>query len=227
MQAWIRSCCSPRKSRSAVAIKLLLTGALLAAGAWAHDPITTKLTWSKEISRVVYQHCASCHRPQGRAMPLLTYEEARPWAKAIRDEVLNRRMPPWDAVKGVGEFRDDPSLSLPEMDLLVNWVEGGAPEGDPVYLPPVPRTPDPPLEPDGRGREVRDRLTLTAAMTLRAIRPSGAVEVVASLPGGEVKRLLWVRGFHPEWNRTYVLRTPLRLPKGTQLIIYGAPVEIR
>jgi hypothetical protein len=207
-----------------VAIRLLSTGALLAAGAWAHDPITTKLTWSKEISRVVYQHCASCHRPQGRAMPLLTYEEARPWAKAIRDEVLNRRMPPWDAVKGVGEFRDDPSLSLPEMDLLVNWVEGGAPEGDPVYLPPVPRAPDPPPEPAGRGREVRDRLTLTAAMTLRSIRPSGAVEVVASLPGGEVKRLLWIRDFHPDWNRAYVMRTPLRLPKGTELIIYGVPV---
>ena len=68
-------------------------------------------------------------------MSLLTYEEARPWAKAIRDEVLNRRMPPWDPVKGVGQFRDDPSLSQPEMDLLVSWVEGGAPEGNPIYLP--------------------------------------------------------------------------------------------
>uniref|UniRef100_Q020C3 Cytochrome c domain-containing protein n=1 Tax=Solibacter usitatus (strain Ellin6076) TaxID=234267 RepID=Q020C3_SOLUE len=199
---------------------------VIAAAARAHDPITTKLTWSKEISRVVYQHCASCHRPAGRAMPLLTYEEARPWAKAIRDEVLNRRMPPWDAVKGVGEFRNDPSLSLPEMDLLVNWVEGGAPEGDPVYLPTVPGVPEPPVEPGGRGREVRDRLTLTAPMTLRAIHPSGAVEVVAALPDGSIKRLLWVRDFRPEWNRSYVLRTPLRLPKGTQLMAYGAPVEI-
>ena len=72
-------------------------------------------------------------------MPLTTYADARPWAKAIRDEVLNRRMPPWDAVKGVGEFRDDPSLSQPEMDLFVNWVEGGAPEGDEIYLPPERR----------------------------------------------------------------------------------------
>ena len=68
-------------------------------------------------------------------MSLLTYEQARPWAKAIRDEVLNRRMPPWDAVKGVGQFRDDLSLTQPEMDLLVSWVEGGAPEGNPIYLP--------------------------------------------------------------------------------------------
>ena len=226
MPHWIPSYCSPRGNRNAVAIKLLLAGVVLAATARAHDPITTKLTWSKEISRVVYQHCASCHRPEGRAMPLLTYEEARPWAKAIRDEVLNRRMPPWDAVKGVGQFHDDPSLSLPEMDLLVNWVEGGAPEGDPVYLPPVPPVPAPSVEPQGRRRDVRDRMTLSAPMTLRAIHPSGAVEVVAALPDGSVKRLLWVREFRPEWNRNYVLRTPLRLPKGTQLIIYGAPVEI-
>src|SRR3954471_24469127 len=123
-------------------IRVIVIGAALAAAAFAHDPITTNLTWSKEISRIVYQRCANCHRPQGRAMSLLTYEEARPWAKAIRDEVLNRRMPPWGAVKGVGEFRDDASLSQTEMDLLVNWVEGGAPEGDAIYLPPVPRVED-------------------------------------------------------------------------------------
>ncbi len=115
--------------------RLLLSVALFLPLAFAHDPITTNLTWSKEISRLVYRHCAGCHRPEGRAMALLTYEQARPWAKAIRDEVLNRRMPPWDAVKGVGQFRDDPSLSQSEMDLLVSWVEGGAPEGNPIYLP--------------------------------------------------------------------------------------------
>src|SRR5436190_23890526 len=114
-------------------------GLLLAVPLFAHDPITTSLTWSKEISRLVQQHCASCHRPGGRAMSLLTYEEARPWAKAIRDEVLNRRMPPWDAVKGVGDFRGDRSLSQAELDVVVNWVEGGAPEGDPAYLP-APRS---------------------------------------------------------------------------------------
>src|SRR5262245_8576752 len=111
---------------------------LLALPAAAHDPITTTLTWSREISRVVFAHCVACHRPEGRAFPLTTYEDARPWAKAIRDEVLNRRMPPWDAVKGVGTFRNDPSLSLPELDLIVRWVEGGAPEGKPDYLPAKP-----------------------------------------------------------------------------------------
>jgi mono/diheme cytochrome c family protein len=208
-------------------IRSVLAGAAFAAAAWAHDPITTNLTWTKEISRVVYQHCAGCHRPGGRAMSLLTYEEARPWAKAIRDEVLNRRMPPWDAVKGVGEFRDDPSLSQPEMDLLVSWVEGGAPEGNPIYLPASPRAEEEIAKPEAAGTEVREARSVKAAMRLHAITPSGAVEVVASLPDGQVKRLLWIPDFRAEWNRTYVLKTPLRLPVGSKLLVYGAPVRIR
>jgi len=208
-------------------IRSVILGAAVAIAAQAHDPITTNLTWSKEISRVVYQHCAGCHRPGGRAMSLLTYEDARPWAKAIRDEVLNRRMPPWDAVKGVGEFRGDPSLSQPEMDLLVSWVEGGAPEGNPIYLPPAARIPDEAAKAAPGITVVRATLEVKTAMTLHAITPSGAVEIVASLPGGAVKRLLWVRDFRPEWNRTYVLRTPLRLPVGSKLLVYGAPVRMR
>jgi len=190
----------------------------------AHDVITTNLTWSKEISRVVYQHCASCHHEGGRAFSLTTYEDARPWAKAIRDEVLNRRMPPWDAVKGVGEFRDDPSLSVPEIDLVVNWVEGGAPEGNPIYAPPR-RSWDQDTHLAGSpnaGIELKQARTLTAAITVTAIRPMGAVEVAALLPDQSVRRLLWVREFRAEWNRTYMLARPVRLPKGTRLVVYGA-----
>jgi hypothetical protein len=196
-----------------------------ATAAFAHDPITTRLTWSKEISRVVYRRCASCHRPEGPAFSLRTYEDARPWAKGIRDEVLSRRMPPWDAVKGVGEFRDDAGLSLPEMDLIVNWVEGGAPEGDPAYLPSKPRL-DAPRAESGAGVEFRGRSTLSAERTLRGIRPSAAAEVAAVLPGGDVRRLLWVRNFRPEWNRTYWLRTPEKLPRGTSIVITGGPVQL-
>jgi hypothetical protein len=192
----------------------------------AHEPITTKLTWSKEISRVVYQHCAGCHREGGRAFSLMTYEAARPWAKAIRDEVLNRRMPPWDAVKGVGEFRDDPSLSLPEMDLIVAWVEGGAPEGNPAYLPAEPKGKAPVDEAHGQGITLRETMTLAAPMTIAGIRPTGAVEVAALLPDGSVRRLIWIRRFRPEWNRTYWLRAPMRLPKGARLVLTGASVTL-
>src|SRR5438876_898608 len=97
----------------------------------AHEIITTKLTWTQEISRIVYKRCASCHREGGAApMSLLSYDEARPWAKAIRDEVAERRMPPWGAVKGFGDFRNDASLTDPEIEMMILWVEGGAPKGD-------------------------------------------------------------------------------------------------
>jgi hypothetical protein len=125
---------SPRCGRHAACLLLGLAAPL----AVAHDPITTKLLWTQEISRIVNRHCASCHREGGAAMSLETYDDARPWAKAIRDEVLARRMPPWGAVKGVGDFRDDPSLSQIEIDMIVHWVEGGAPKGDDIYLPPAP-----------------------------------------------------------------------------------------
>jgi hypothetical protein len=210
------------------ATRLLLSGALFLSTAFCHDPITTNLTWSKEVSRLVYRHCAECHRPEGRAMPLLTYEQARPWAKAIRDEVLNRRMPPWDAVKGVGQFRDDPSLTQPEMDLLVSWVEGGAPEGNPVYLQELARGVAPPAtELPGKGIELRQSTTLTAPMVLTGIRPEGALELSAILPDRSVHHLIWIPVFRPEWNRTYYLRTPLKLPKGTKLELLGSGAQLK
>ena len=151
-------------------------------------------------------------------MSLLTYEEARPWAKAIRDEVLNRRMPPWDAVKGVGQFRDDPSLSQPEMDLLVSWVEGGAPEGNPIYLPDRRAR----VETSRRGRsggqgiELRESTTLTAPMMLTGIRPEGPLELSAILPDRSVHHLIWIPRF-PAGVESHVLLCALRckLPEGT------------
>src|SRR2546425_12062050 len=115
--------------------------------AFAHDPITTKVTFNKEVIRILERRCLGCHREGGVApMSLGTYAEARPWAKAIKEEILERRMPPWNAAKGFGEYENDRSLSQLETELLVDWVEGGAPKGDDKDIPkPVssePRTPD-------------------------------------------------------------------------------------
>ncbi|MEK6405982.1 MAG: hypothetical protein AABN34_03355 [Acidobacteriota bacterium] len=79
-----------------------------------------------------------CHHTGGIAMSLATYDEARPWAKAIKEEILEKRMPPWPAAKGYGEFRNAPSLTQRDVDLIVNWVEGGAPKGDDKDLPAAP-----------------------------------------------------------------------------------------
>jgi hypothetical protein len=104
----------------------------------AHEPITTKVRFNKEIIRILQRSCLGCHQPGGIAMSLATYEEARPWAKAIKEEILEKRMPPWRAVKGYGEFRNAPPLAQREVDLIVNWVEGGAPKGDDKDLPAGP-----------------------------------------------------------------------------------------
>jgi mono/diheme cytochrome c family protein len=104
----------------------------------AHEPITTKVRFNKEVVRILQRSCLGCHRPGGIAMSLATYDEARPWAKAIKEEVLNKRMPPWHAVKGFGDFRNAPLLTQREVDLLVNWVEGGAPKGEESDLPTAP-----------------------------------------------------------------------------------------
>jgi len=111
---------------------------LLSAGAvaaWSHDIITTPITFDREIARIIYAHCASCHHEGGAAFSLMTYKEARPWAEAIKDEVLGDTMPPWGAVKGFGDFRNDQALTPEQIELIVNWNDGGKPEGEEKDLP--------------------------------------------------------------------------------------------
>ena len=108
-----------------------------------HPRITTTLLWVRDIAPILQRRCFTCHSPNNVAMSLTTYNEARPWAAAIREEVLTRHMPPWSAVAGYGRFENDPSLTQGEWDLLVAWVDGGAPSGQtlqeadmsPVYVP--------------------------------------------------------------------------------------------
>jgi len=213
-------------------IRALCVSFVCTAAAFAHDPITTKLLWTQEISRLIYRHCASCHHDGGAAMSLMTYEEARPWAKAIRDEVISRRMPPWGPVKGVGEFRDDPSLSQIEIDMIVNWVEGGAPEGNEIYLPPAPRSyPQPSAPRMGREWTVSTAapITLAEAVELAGVRPARlatgeSLEVTAYLPDGAVRRLIWIRGWRPQWLRTFYFRRAVRLPKGSRVKVFSGRV---
>lgn len=203
----------------------------LAQAALAHDVISTKLLWTQEISRIVYHHCASCHREGGSAMALMTYEDVRPWAKAIRDEVVSRRMPPWGPVKGVGEFRDDPSLSQIEIDMIVNWVEGGAPKGDDAYLPATPhfaREPKPPPERElvfrsGAPQVVPDDLTVVGIRPHRVDR-GASFEVTAYKPDSTVERLIWIRHEPGGGERTYFFRQPMTLPKGTRIAVYANQV---
>ena len=203
--------------------RALTLAVLMALFSSAHDVITTPITFSREISRLVYSRCASCHRQGGSAFSLVTYEEARPWAKAIKEEVLERRMPPWGAVKGFGLFQDDRGLTLEQIELIADWVEGGAPEGDPALLPKRPdfeRTPAP--APAGPEIAVEGEIALRAPLTLAGIHagkvPEGAsLMVTAARPDGSIEPLLWLYDYKPQFARSYWYTAALKLPSGTRI----------
>ncbi len=192
----------------------------------AHDVISTKLTWSREISRVVYKHCIQCHTGD---VSFASYDDARPWAKAIKEEVLSRRMPPWGAVKGFGEFQNDNSLTQEEIGLIAQWVEGGAPEGDPNLMPdrPAGAAPKTPARP---GIPVSSPLTLTHDTLLEAIRPVqnvASAKITAVKPDGTIEPLLWLYNYNAKLSQTFVYKTPLFLSKGTRIeMTTPVPVEL-
>jgi hypothetical protein len=193
----------------------------------AHDVITTKLTWNREISRIVLLRCAICHHTGGSAFSMMTYAEARPWAVAIKEEVLSRRMPPWGAVKGFGDFRNDQGLTAEQIEWITAWVGGGVPEGDPSDLETNPKIPEPapPVPTTGEllvGGDVR----LTREFTVDGILPLSvpdqkSLQIIATLPDGRIEPLLWLYEYKSIFVHPFLLRTPLKLPKGT--LIVGVP----
>ena len=99
-------------------------------------------TFSKEVAPILYKNCTNCHRPgQIAPMSLLSYKEARPWAKSIATRVANATMPPWHADPAHGEFVNDRRLTENEKATLLAWASGGAPEGNVAELPPAPTYP--------------------------------------------------------------------------------------
>ena len=90
------------------------------------------VTFHKDVAPILEARCQGCHRPGEVApMSLLTYQDARPYAKAIRAAVLQKTMPPWFAEPGIGHFANDRTLPQSEIDVLVRWADSGAREGDP------------------------------------------------------------------------------------------------
>ncbi len=96
-------------------------------------------TFYKDVLPILQTHCQRCHRPGEVApMPLVTYEETKPWAPAIAASVQSRMMPPWFADPNTGHFADDPSLTAAQIEILTAWSKAGASSGDPKDAPPAP-----------------------------------------------------------------------------------------
>jgi hypothetical protein len=108
-----------------------------------HVPITTKIVFNREIAQIFQKKCFQCHTDGNVSVPLTTYREARPWAVAIKEEILEKKMPPWGAASGYGHFANDMSLTGREISLILSWADGGAPSGvlladedkPPVFIP--------------------------------------------------------------------------------------------
>ena len=136
-------------TKRSVRIGSVLAAALAAAapalaGAQAATGVA-EATFTKDIVPILQRSCQVCHR-QGEMAPmsLVTYQEVRPWARAIKSRVIAREMPPWHVDKNIGiqSFKDDPSLSDEEIAMVAAWVDNGAPQGDAADLPPPVEFPD-------------------------------------------------------------------------------------
>lgn len=220
--------------RGAATFGVLAVAASLAAvvNVAAHDPIKTRVTWTGDIARIVAARCVTCHHPGARdTMSLATYEEARPWARAIKEEVITRRMPVWHVVRGYGDFSNDPSLSAFDIALVSAWVDGGAPKGTPADVlkragSMNPWTPEAVKFPAG-AREVTVACGEGQAPvgTLLAIRPELAkgtsVGVAMKRPDGHVDIIGWIREYDPRFPWTYQLRVPMTV--APQTVISAQP----
>jgi hypothetical protein len=140
---------------------------LISAPALAQDQIT----FTKHVAPILQERCQVCHRSGMIApMSLVTYEETRPYAKAIKAQVITRDMPPWHIDKSVGiqHFSNDVSLNDKEIETIVKWVDGGAQQGNPSDMPP------PRKFPDGQAWQIGEpdiMVTLPKDVTVRAKGP--------------------------------------------------------
>ncbi|MFN0087733.1 MAG: thiol-disulfide isomerase [Blastocatellia bacterium] len=128
-----------------LAISLMIIGVFLAA---THQlsgsrAMAGQITFTKDVAPILFKNCTECHR-QGEIAPmsLMSYAEVRPWAKSIRERVLDRSMPPWSADPKVGHWANDPRLSQQEIESITQWVAAGAPKGDDKDMPAAPKYSD-------------------------------------------------------------------------------------
>src|SRR5499427_5125283 len=118
---------------------LAITVAALAAAVPAGAADTASApTFSKDVLPILQKNCQSCHRPgEIGPMPLLTYDQARPYARAIKRATESKKMPPWFADSSVQHYSNDMSLGASDVATLGAWADAGAPEGNPSDAPPA------------------------------------------------------------------------------------------
>jgi hypothetical protein len=165
--------------QSGVAV-LVVSGVVAIAASERTETNDPPVTFSKDVLPILQKNCQSCHRPgQVAPMSLLTYEDARPWARAIKLKTMSREMPPWFADPRYGEFANARRLSESEIDTIAKWVDGGAEPGDPADAPP-------PVEWPGDGWEIEPDIIVNGPEF--PVPAQGWVEwTYVTIPGGFTK----------------------------------------
>jgi hypothetical protein len=131
-----------RICRSTALALAVATGCLTLPRTAVHAAPDTP-TFTRDVAPILYAKCVNCHRPGEVApMSLLSYQDARPYARAIKDKVASRQMPPWFADPAVGSFANDARLSADEIAIITTWADAGAPMGDAKDLPAPPHFTD-------------------------------------------------------------------------------------
>jgi hypothetical protein len=229
---------------AAVVAQVAVLGTVfLQAPVYSHKPITTNILFKNEIAQIFQRKCFQCHSDNNLGMSLTTYTEARPWARAIREEILEREMPPWQAVPGYGHFANDISLNTREKEIILSWADGGAPSGvlkadesiPPVYVAPVPTwdhgEPDLVLPiapahhvPGGAAFEVKRFVVdtrLPAARRIRAIAlKQGDRRVVRHAAFYDAATGRWIGGWTPWQTRSaFAGDVAVRLPAHARIAV--------
>jgi len=178
----------------------------------------------------------ACHHEGGAAFSLAQYTEAFPWRTAIKEEVLERRMPPWGAVKGFGEFRNDQALTPEQLELLTSWSQGGSPEGEEKDLPAKDKLTEMIKESAWSGdkpQPARHRDAISVSGDFKLVKPftldgllpksvpEGSFQIIAEFPDGRIEPLVWLDDYKEKFAHPFLLQRPLELPAGT--VISGIP----
>ena len=206
----------------------------------ADDPVSSNVRFNREISRILQRRCLSCHAPGGLSMSLASYRDVRDWGRAIREEIVEQRMPPATAAPGYGRFRDALGLTAREMTTFLTWLDGGMPRGDERDLPPpFDATGDEPAHADAdmrlelppqhvppfeevivRSVTIDPQLTTDRLVTHVDVRPGSRAVLRGALVYQDTERRAWVGGWLPWQHRfTAPLAHAFRLQKGTPLTV--------
>ena len=137
------------RTHSRIALVAAALGVAVIGSAGPAAANEAAVTFHEDVLPIVQENCQTCHRPSGHnisglvaPMSFMTYEETRPWARAIARKVESREMPPWFASAPTGVFENERGLTADEIDTILRWVDAGAPAGDLAAAPPAPVWPE-------------------------------------------------------------------------------------